>query len=145
MILSNPFVSLRLQRAFRIPAESPLAYWSKALINWSSIVWALKVLERENALSVTAYGPLITIYVRENVIAGSVLALCVLQVVWLIFRLPQYASCIAGYVALLVGWSGIMYAVAFASPPQPTAFATVSSMCFVAWCALVTRLPDGAA
>lgn len=125
-----------------------LALACKLLVNWASGAWAIRVLMRDEALAKTSYAA-VTRIVPENLIAAIVLAVVAsnlaLLVLYFARRLPRgSAATAAGYFVLLFGWSGVMFAVMIADPPQPTAFSTVSTVCAVAFVALVTRLSDDA-
>jgi len=115
--------------------HTSLSFWSKVAVNWASAIWALYVITHDNAVAHTSYGAF-TRFVEENVAAGSVLAVVAFNVVGLYWSLPR--ASMVGYILLLMAWSGVMWAVIFVAPAQPTALATVSTLCAVAWCAAVT-------
>lgn len=109
-----------LDHIFRNPYYPSASVFAKLAANISTAIWAIDVLMYKHAIGLSAYA-WIEDLVGEDLIAGPLLALCLLQIVWLLAYWRPRRCGILGYFTMMVWWLFVLYSVLLNGTPQPTA------------------------
>lgn len=123
MRLHNPFCSAY----YRAPANL-----ARISANLATLIWSGIILYRENALqSAGASYAWIEQFVPEDILAGLLGLLALVQLAWVLFDLRPRRFGHAGYGVLLLFWSFVLFTIVFSflltgHPVQPTSAGWVS-------------------
>lgn len=124
------------------PHYRSISVVSKLGVNVATLIWALILVTNPHPLGLTAIAG-ITDWVPARCLGIMVGALCVVQLWWLLRRLPPLPGGVIGYAILFMGWATIGYAMLLSDPADPIALAGVSLICLTALVALVTNPING--
>jgi hypothetical protein len=101
---------------------------SKLGVNWATLVWAVIILSKPDALEPTAYG-WVGEYIDEDWIAWPLFFVSALQVLWLWCGWKPLRWGHTGYALLTAFWAFVLCLIVFSSgPAQPTSIACVSTV-----------------